>query len=585
MAEIQKIQIKNFKALRIANFELGLANVFVGGNNSGKSSILQALHFAVSVAQSGSLTDEGRWAGDDYTATLRPEQLIYTPTADIASLAHNSRITESVDTWTQVELKTTEQCVISIGQDAVGNILMRMRGKVLGQRIQELARPFTVYAPGLAGVARNETLLSQGVIRRIVARGDANLVLRNVLLWLFQRPKERDQRETDWERFQNDIRELFPNLTIRVEFTDMSDEHIRVTFSIGELGTNLPLDSAGTGILQATQVLAYINLFKPRLLLLDEPDSHMHPNNQIALCKLLIRLARERDFQILIATHSRHVFSALRHDVNILWVRAGAVEADVPAETTRLLLEIGALDSLDYLGHPNLRCVVLTEDADTACLSSLLEASGFDLAQTLFAPYEGCSKIDAVRVIAKLLRDKAPNIHVLVHRDRDYLLAEDARHYEQAIANCGATAFITEYSDIEGHLLTPEHIHAAHPAVSIERAAEIISEATTSTQNRSVQDIVNLRYQHALKHRARGGDNPNVGEIAVQARNDYDANPTMMRRGKRVLAQVRSALQRELGGHSRLEVKSEALAFVRLRNIAQRIWPQDQQPQQRTSGE
>src|SRR5260370_6792786 len=382
MGDIQRISIRKFKALRDATFDLDLANVFVGGNKSGKSSILQALHFAVGVAKSASLVSGDHWDGNNYTAILRPEQLIYTPTTDVASLGHNRRIAVAEDTWIEVEVTAAERCLIAIGRDATGNILLRMEGKILGQRMQELSRPFTVYVPGLAGIARDETVLSQGVIRRVVARGDANLVLRNVLLWLFQRTKDREQRETDWERFQNDIRELFPSLTLRVDFTDISDEHIRVIFSLGDGGTELPLDCAGTGILQATQVLAYINLFKPRLLLLDEPDSHMHPNNQSAICKLLIRLAKERDFHVLIATHSRHVFSALRHDVPTGWVRSGGIETDVPTEPTLLLLEIGALDSLDYLGNPGLRCVVLTEDADTAHLKVVLESAGFNLAET-----------------------------------------------------------------------------------------------------------------------------------------------------------------------------------------------------------
>jgi hypothetical protein len=579
MGEIREIAIRKFKPLRNAAFELDLASVFVGGNNSGKSSILQSLHFAAAVAQSASLASGTQWDNDTYSAILRPEQLIYAPTSDIASLGHNGRITEEEGTWIEVEVKAAERCHIAIGRDAVGNVIVRMNGKILGQRIQELSRPFTVYAPGLAGIARDETVLSQGVIRRVVARGDANLVLRNVLLWLFQRPKDRDQRETDWERFQNDMRELFPSLTLRVEFTDISDEHIRVTFSPRDGTPELPLDCAGTGILQATQVLAYINLFKPRLLLLDEPDSHMHPNNQTAICKLLVRLAKERDFQVLIATHSRHVFSALRYDLPIKWVRNGAIESDVPTETTRLLLEMGALDSLDYLGHPGLRCVVLTEDADTSNLKAVLEASGFHLDETVFAPYNGCSKIDAVRVIAQLLRDKAPNVHVLVHRDRDYLPEEDVVGYRESINECGATAFITEYSDIEGHFLTPEHVLAAHPGVSIARATEIINEATVLTQDSSLADIINLRHGYALKRRTAGGDNPNVGQIANTARADYNASSTTMRRGKRVLAQVRLKLQQELGGHAKLSVKSEALALPRLREIAERIWPHPSQQQ------
>lgn len=572
MGKIHTVAIRRFKRLEDISFDLDLAAVFVGGNNSGKSSILQALHFTVAVAQSASLVSGDRWNEEAYSAVLRPEQLIYTPSADVLSLGHNGKIRESRETWIEVDVHESEEkkCLIAVGRDSQGNVTLHMEGKSLGKEIQDISHPYTVYAPGLAGIARQETVFSQGVIRRVVARGDANLVLRNVIFWLFQRQKE-DAK--DWEQFQNDIRELFPTLRLRVEFTDISDEHIQVTFLLGRQGPELPLDCAGTGILQATQVLAYINLFKPRLLLLDEPDSHMHPNNQAAMCRLLVRLAKERDFQVLVATHSRHVFSTLRENVPIKWVRSGAIEENVPAETTKLLLEIGALDSLDYLGHPGRRCVVLTEDADTQNLKCLLEASGFNLAQTDIASYNGCSKVDTVRVLAQLLRDKAPNLHLVVHRDRDYLPEEELTRYTEMVTESGASVFITDFSDIEGHFLLPEHIHAAHPAVGIARASELLEQATTLTRDASIADIINLRNDHPLKRRARGGGNPNVGEIALDATREFDANPRIMRRGKHVLARMRLLLQQELGTHARLEVTSEALASGQLRAIAQRVWP------------
>jgi predicted ATPase len=572
MGTIRSLSIRRFKRLETIDFDLDLAIVFVGSNNSGKSSILQALHFGIAVAQSASLISGNEWEEDVYSATFRPEQLIYTPSADVLSLGHNGKIGQAPETWTEIEIRETDErtCRIVIGSDAQGNIILRMTGKSLGKEIQDISRPYTVYAPGLAGIARQETVVSQGVIRRGVARGDANLLLRNVIFWLFQRQKE-DAR--DWEQFQNDIRELFPTLSLRVEFTDISDEHIKVTFSLGGEAGDLPLDCAGTGILQAIQVLAYINLFRPKLLLLDEPDSHMHPNNQAAMCKLLIRLSRERGFQLLVATHSRHVFTAMKEDVPVKWVRAGALEDNVPTETTKLLLEIGALDSLDYLGHPGLRCIVFTEDFDTKNLKSLLAASGFVLAETVVAAYNGCSKFDTVKVLAKLLRDKAPNLTLIVHRDRDYLPDEEVERYTEMVTASGAECFITDFSDIEGHFLVAEHIHAAHPVISVGRAAEILDQATTQTRNASIEDIVNLRHEHALKRRARGGGNPNVGEIATQATRDFDANPQSMRRGKLVLARVRLLLQQELRGHARLDTNSSALVCARLQEIARAIWP------------
>ena len=572
MGKVQTVTIRRFKRLEDVSFDLDLAAVFVGGNNSGKSSILQALHFAVAVAQSASLVSGDQWNEEDYSAIFRPEQLIYTPSADVLSLGYNGKIRQARETWIEVEINESgeKRCLIAVGRDSQGNVTLHMEGKSLGKEIQDISRPYTVYAPGLAGIARQETVFSQGVIRRVVARGDANLVLRNVIFWLFQRQKE---DAGDWEQFQNDIRELFPTLSLRVEFTDISDEHIQVTFSLGREGPELPLDCAGTGILQAMQVLTYINLFKPRLLLLDEPDSHMHPNNQAAMSKLLVRLAKERDFQVLIATHSRHVFSSLRENVPIMWVRNGAIEENVPNETTKLLLEIGALDSLDYLGHPGLRCFVLAEDSNTQMLKCLLEASGFDLTQTEIASYNGCGNVDTVRVLAQLLRNRAPNLHLVVHRDRDYLPEEDVSRYIEQVTQSGASAFITVFSDVEGHFLLPEHIHAAHPAVSIVRAAEILEQATTLTRDASIKDIINLRNEHALKRRARGGGNLNVGEIALNAAREFDADPPLMRRGKHVLAQVKLLLQQELGTHARLEVKSEALASGQLQAIAQIVWP------------
>jgi len=202
MAEIRSITIRRFKALRELTFDLEAATVFVGGNNSGKSSILQALHFAISVAQSAKLVRGGVWRGDTYDITFRPEQLIYSPTTDFTALGYNRRLGEHRDAWIEVGIEADQgqRCVIWIGRGRNGNISLRLEGRELGERIQDISQPYTIYAPGLAGIAREEALLSQGVVRRAVARGDANLVLRNVLLWLFN-------QGDDWEQVQDDIRD------------------------------------------------------------------------------------------------------------------------------------------------------------------------------------------------------------------------------------------------------------------------------------------------------------------------------------------------------------------------------------------
>ena len=51
-----KITIRRFKSIESAELVLDKINVLVGGNNAGKSSIIQAIQFAVSCAQTVSVT-------------------------------------------------------------------------------------------------------------------------------------------------------------------------------------------------------------------------------------------------------------------------------------------------------------------------------------------------------------------------------------------------------------------------------------------------------------------------------------------------------------------------------------------------
>lgn len=146
--------------------------------------------------------------------------------------------------------------------------------------------------------------MSPGVVRRIVARGDANVTLRNVLRMLLD-------DSIRWDGFIASMQSIFPDIRIEIDFDANTDENIEVFFRFGA-GPRLPIDAAGTSILQASQVLAYISLFRRQVLILDEPDSHLHPDNQRVLCDLVSTLAAARGFQAIISTHSRHVLDSMR---------------------------------------------------------------------------------------------------------------------------------------------------------------------------------------------------------------------------------------------------------------------------------
>jgi len=103
MLGLRSAHIKRFKNINDAPFDLGDINVIVGANNSGKSSILQDLHFAIGTIQSMNL--EGLLSGHgQQTQTVDPSKLIYVPSDNVHALGSGGRLWEDIEKSVQIEL-------------------------------------------------------------------------------------------------------------------------------------------------------------------------------------------------------------------------------------------------------------------------------------------------------------------------------------------------------------------------------------------------------------------------------------------------------------------------------------------------
>lgn len=571
MPRIQSITIRRFKRLEEIRLDLGETTLLVGANNSGKSSILQAIHFAVSIAQSARLVGEGvTWRNDAFELSFNPAQLIYSPVADVLSLASGGTLQEPRATQIEIEFleDTGSRCTVGLRRGRNRNIAVSIAGRQLGELLMDLEHPFTVYAPGLAGVPKEERYLSPGVVSRVVARGDANLTLRNVLRML-------RADNASWDLFIEDMQSIFDGVTVELNFNENTDENIQAYFQLPG-GPRLPIDAAGTSILQASQILAYIALFKPQVLILDEPDSHLHPDNQRALCDLIYRLTSSRGFQAVISTHSRHVLDTMKNQSAVFWLTKGAIVQNEDLNATSMLMDLGALDSVDYFADGEVRCVVATEDADKSPLAAVLWSNGFVEDDTEIASYTGCTKADAALVLGAFLATKAPHVRLAVHRDRDYLSSGACTAFTQRLNQAHVAAFLTDGNDIESYFINAEHLSALNPAATVARIEELIGQATQETAEKSVAALVNQRTQEAFKVRQEGGPVPNHGAIAVEAQADYAADPARYRRGKVVLGRLQALLQQELGNNPRVFHPSAHLHSPALIGIAASIWPAEE---------
>ncbi|HEY5895143.1 MAG TPA: AAA family ATPase [Chthoniobacterales bacterium] len=416
---LHEITINRFKSIQEVTLPLERINILIGSNNSGKSSILQAIQFAVSAAQTIKILNSP-WKKENAKLSFAPTQLVYAPLRKISALAHNQVFSEYQNTAIQVAfcektLKPTADGQLPVEVDSKTdvkvirgrgqNIQCTITGSELGRKLQPIAQPYSVFVPGLAGIPLYEEVKSAVLVRRAAARGDANSVFRNVL-WLLK------QNKVQWTQFLADFKRVFPDRTVDVTFNTENDEHINATITSN--AATLPIDAAGTGILQAIQILAYISLSQPHLLILDEPDAHLHPNNQRRLAAVLIEIAEERSFQILLSTHSRHLLDELRNDAKIHWIRNGKRVADAEYSDVEVLLEVGALDKGDLLKSGKTKCVVLTEDDDVSVVEALIASGGFKMEETEIWPYKGCSKLDTALALCRFIESHAPAANIVI---------------------------------------------------------------------------------------------------------------------------------------------------------------------------
>lgn len=562
---IETITIERFKNIEKIELPLDKINILVGANNAGKSSILQSIQFAISIAQTTSLDEfkSTNWKANKLSTSLTTNQIIYSPIRDIYSLGNGGSLSQHRNKAISVKFdeKTTgETSTFLLRKGRNKNLLTEIEGQILGQQIRDLINPYSIYVPGLSGIPAYEELKSEGIVRRAAVKGDANNVFRNVL-WLLK------QNAGKWDAFHQDFSDIFPDLNIIISFDKLKDEYLNVY--VKHLTKYYPIDSYGTGVLQIIQILAYIHLYNPKILILDEPDSHLHPSNQRILAEKLNDITNRLNFQIIISTHSRHMLDSFREYASVHWISNGEINIQ-PYDFISVLLDIGALDKGDILNNGNTKCVVFTEDTRTEKLKAILVANGFNLNEVEIWSYDGCSKLDTALVLAAFVFKNAPATKVLIHRDRDYLSQHECDDIQAKANVAGIEIFFTIGTDIESHFLLPTHIHKVYHDLSLEEIQLLIDEATNESEEKSVKNFINTVTTNALKTQYAGGARVNNGDIAVRTMQDYQANKEKYRHGKQVFKILRNKLN--ANGAKEIVIPTEDLRLVELTNIQEKIW-------------
>ena len=451
---LTKVRISNFKRIKEAELEIGPVTYIVGGNNSGKSSAIQAIHTAVTAAQVGRKRQQ---------QVIPTSSLRYSPAADFESIGHGRLLENKADglraivEFTGQADNSTEDSKYRVAiyrgrsYDSIGVDREPKQGS-FAERIQDPDHPFSIFTPGLSEIPLREEYMGRASILRRTVAGNANLAFRNILRLI-----DEQNKLTELEYAVSNL--IGEEISYTIWADETQDLYITAAATIGCKDNHLvPIELWGTGLLQITQLYSYVILFRPSVLLADEPDAHLHPSRQKLLGDAFRNIAENYDCQVIATTHSEHLISSRPENTKLIWMREGTSVPHEDPDLTELLLHLGCLDTFNPEEE---QTIILTEDEKTNYLETAIRSLDDKGKNITIIPSYGVGNLIVGRMFARLKESSRSKMRIIIHRDRDFLTNPEIETWKKQKYNEDVDKFeylITRYSDIEGYYCSLDHL-------------------------------------------------------------------------------------------------------------------------------
>lgn len=459
---ITKFTVQNFKRLTFAELELGSASVFIGPNNSGKTTALQAL----------ALWDIGwrRWSekrgktapGKRPGVTINRRDLYSIPVPSARLLwndlhTHDATVVEEKSKTGKVYITLKAEgvhddkawaCSLEFYYANEESFYCRLKDSIDGIVPEGARKHSVVYLPPMSGLAEREHRKEPGEISVLIGEGQTAQVLRNLCWQLYQRQDKRD-----WTKLVECVRDLF---RIELQSPTYIKERSELSLTYKEAsGVELDLSSSGRGCQQVLLLMSFLLANPGSVLLLDEPDAHLEILRQRDVYNLLTEVAEENGSQIVAASHSEVVLQeAAERDVVVAFVgKPHRIDTRARSQVKKALESIRMADY--FLAEQKGWMLYLEGSTDLAILRRIAERLDHPakkyLTDSVPVIYLGSNKPQEARDHFQGLREAKSDLvgYALFDRlDRD--LHQTSQLTERA----------WEQREIENYLVTPESLKA-----------------------------------------------------------------------------------------------------------------------------
>ncbi len=464
---ISKVTLEYFKKFDKEQFDLEDTIVLAGPNNSGKSTLLQAIavwSLAVQrwLQERGSAKSKAALrtgvviSRKDFTAIpLREMNLLWTDRATAHPKSPNTKAGQPKLVTIAVEGagpgSVPWHVTVALRYSSREQIYMKLLdrdGKPLTELPQGAGRTQVVHIPPFSGIGAEETRYDHGYQNLLIGQGKPGDILRNLLLEIFAGAKE------SWKQLKQDIKELFDYEMVDPSYSD-PDPFIVLEYRPSGSRKAFDLASAGSGFHQVLTLFGFIYAREASVLLVDEPDAHEHIILQRQVYERLRTVARRRNCQLIVSTHSEIILEETTPQ-QILSFYGKPHRVCVEEERDRVREAPRRLSSLDILATESRHNILYVEyDSDINILSAFAKVlthpsvKFFD--NRFYYPIRGSNPRDA-KAHFFALQAISPDIRGMLLLDRD-----NRELPEHDIAPSGSGLQIVRWGryEIENYLLVP----------------------------------------------------------------------------------------------------------------------------------
>lgn len=274
-----------------------------------------------------------------------------------------------LDKQVSVKMQCTREGKIIIDCHLDGTPLASLPKEVkwtLFERLKEL-KAYTV-AP-LGTIVPSEKALSWPELAKHLHEGKREDVWRNEIHWLNEgQPLESYQRINDMvARYVGSIQVNPPGRT--------RESYPKVMLTYKEEGHTYDVAASGAGVRSLLSVASALELSDARIILLDEPDSHLHSLVQRRMAEFLADHSATGK-QIVIATHSPDMIEELPLE-SLVWIDRHEKQGKYCDDSGRMLVDLGAVghaQAMQFIGGDALLC--FEGKGDRHVLAMLLKKCG-----------------------------------------------------------------------------------------------------------------------------------------------------------------------------------------------------------------